>query len=54
MERKQLFRHYDIFNGDKFLEYLKKIHTKFPKCFLFIFRMNSVIPNRFILLVYDV
>ena len=32
---KQLFRQYDVFNADTFLDYLKKIHTKFPKCYLF-------------------
>ena len=31
----QLFRQYDVFNGDTFLNFLKKIHTKFPKCCLF-------------------
>ena len=35
MEGKQLFRQYDKFNGDTFLDYLKKIHAKFPKCYLF-------------------
>jgi transposase len=35
-EKKQLFRQYDVFNGDTFLNFLKKIHTKFPKCYLFI------------------
>src|SRR3982750_3396651 len=32
---KQLFRQYDKFNGDTFLDYLKKIRVKFPKCYLF-------------------
>jgi hypothetical protein len=35
IEGNQLFRHYDIFNGDTFIEFLKKIHTKFPKYYLF-------------------
>ena len=35
MEGKQLFRHYDRFNGDTFLEFLKTIHSRFPKCHLF-------------------
>jgi hypothetical protein len=35
MEGNQLFRQYEVFNGDTFLDYLKKIHTKFPKCYLF-------------------
>ena len=35
MKGSQLFSQYDKFNGDTFLDYLKKIHTKFPKCYLF-------------------
>ncbi len=34
-KKNQLFRQYDIFNGNTFLDYLKKIHDKFPKCYLF-------------------
>ncbi len=34
-KKKQLFRQYDVFNGDTFLDYLKKIHAKFSKCYLF-------------------
>jgi DDE superfamily endonuclease len=41
MEGKQLFREYDIFNGDAFLDYLKKTHTKFPKCYLFMDKASS-------------
>ncbi len=33
---KQLFRQYDKFNGDTFLEFLKTIHSKFPRCYLFL------------------
>ena len=33
---KQLFRQYDRFNGDAFLKFLKLIHSKFPKCYLFL------------------
>ena len=36
LDGKQLFRQYDIFNGDTFLDYLKKLHAKFPRCYLFI------------------
>jgi len=35
LEGKQLFRQYERFNGDAFLEFLKTIHNKFPKCYLF-------------------
>jgi len=40
--RKQIFRQYDKFNGDTFLDYLKKIHVKFPKCYLF---MDKASPH---------
>ena len=33
---KQLFRQYDKFNEDSFYHYLKQIHYKFPKCYLFL------------------
>jgi transposase len=40
---KQLFRQQqDKFNGDTFLDYLKKIHVKFPKCYLF---MDKASPH---------
>ena len=42
IEGKQLFRQYDIFNGDTYLDYLKKIHTKFPRCYLF---MDKASPH---------
>src|SRR4051795_6025169 len=42
LEGKQLFRHYDKFNREIFLEFLKKIHTKFPKCYLF---MDEATPH---------
>ena len=34
LEGKQLFRQYDKFNGNTFLDFLNIIHTKFPKCYL--------------------
>ena len=36
LEGKQLFRQYDKFNGDTFLDFLKTIHHKFPRCYLFL------------------
>ncbi len=33
-KKKQLFRQYCKFNGNTFLDYLKKIHSKFQKCYL--------------------
>ena len=39
--KKQLFRQYDVFNGDTYLNFLKKIHAKFPKCYLFMDKASS-------------
>ena len=36
VEGKQLFRQYDWFDENTFLDYLKQIHRKFPKCYLFL------------------
>jgi transposase len=36
LEGKQFFRQYDWFNANTFLDYLKQIHRKFPKCYLFL------------------
>jgi len=30
-----LFRQYDKFNGDTFLDFLKVIYSKFPWCYIF-------------------
>jgi hypothetical protein len=42
MEGNHLFRQYDKFNGTIFLDYLKKIHVKFQKCYLF---MDKASPH---------
>lgn len=42
LEGKQLFRQYDKFNGDTFLEFLKTIHSKFQRCYLF---MDKASPH---------
>src|SRR4051812_18753695 len=39
---RQLFRQQDKFNGKTFLEFLKKLHTKFPRCYLF---MDKASPH---------
>jgi hypothetical protein len=41
-KQKQLFRQYNVFNGNTFLDYLKKIHAKFPKCYMF---MDKASPH---------
>ena len=36
LEGKQLFRQFERFNEDTFYQFLKQIHHKFPKCYLFL------------------
>jgi hypothetical protein len=36
IDGQQLFRQYDWFDEDTFLDYLKQVHRKFPKCYLFL------------------
>ena len=36
LEGKQLFRQFEKFDEDTFYEFLKQIHYKFPKCYLFL------------------
>ncbi len=36
LEGKQLFRQFDRFNGNSFYNFLKQVHHKFPKCYLFL------------------
>ena len=42
LDGRQLFRQQDKFNGKTFLDYLKLIHTKFPRCYLF---MDKASPH---------
>ena len=42
MDGKQVFRQYDKFNGETFLDFLKTIHSKFPRCYLF---MDKASPH---------
>lgn len=46
LEGKQLFRHYDKFNGDTFLAFLKTIHSKFPRCHVFMDRASPHYRSR--------
>lgn len=36
LDGKQIFRQYDAFNEDTFLDFLKKVHRKFDRCYLFL------------------
>ena len=40
LDGKQLFRQYNIFNEDTFYEYLKLVHYKFPRCYVFLDKAN--------------
>ena len=42
IDGKQIFRQYDKSNGYTFLDFLKIIHLKFPKCYLF---MDKASPH---------
>ncbi len=46
MDQKQLFRQYDKFNTDAFLDFLKTTHSKFPKCYLFMDRASPHYKSR--------
>ena len=36
LKGRQVFRQYNRFNEDTFCEFLKQIHHKFPKCYVFL------------------
>jgi transposase len=42
LDGKQIFRQFDKFDGDTFLDFLKIIHSKFPRCYLF---MDKASPH---------
>ena len=51
LEGKQLFKQYDKFNSDTFVDYLKQIHKKFGKCIIFVDRATphcSKITRKFL------
>jgi hypothetical protein len=41
IEGKQIFKQYDVFDGDIFLSFLKKIQVKFLKCYLFMDKAST-------------
>ena len=49
----QLFRQYNKFNGETFLDFLKKIHTKFPKCYLFMDRASPHYKSKKVLKYFE-
>jgi hypothetical protein len=46
MDGRQLFKQYDELNGKTFLDFLKKIHRKFGKLYLFPTRRESTTRRR--------
>ena len=40
LDGRQLFRQYDGFNEDTFHNYLKLVHYKFPRCYVFLDKAN--------------
>ena len=50
---KQLFRQYDRFNGNTFFEYLKKIHSKFSNCYLFMDKASQHYKSKKVLKYFE-
>ena len=53
LEGKQLFRQYDWFNENTFLDYLKQVHRKFPKCYLFLDKAVQHYKSKKVLKYFD-
>ena len=53
LEGKQLFRQYDWFDENTFLNYLKQIHKKFPKCYLFLDKAKQHYKSKKVLQYFD-
>jgi transposase len=53
LEGKQLFRQYNRFNGDTFFGFLKLIHIRFPKCYLFIDKASPHFKSKKIMAYFE-
>lgn len=53
LEGKQLFRQYARFNASRFLDYLKQIHRKFPRCYLFLDKAKQHYKSKKVLEYFD-
>jgi transposase len=51
--KQQLFTQYDKFNASTFLDYLKHIHRKFPKCYLFLDKAKQHYKSKKVLQYFD-
>jgi transposase len=48
-----LFRQYDWFDANTFLDYLKQLHRKFPKCYLFLDKAKQHYKSKIVLEYFD-
>ncbi|MGZ5509727.1 MAG: transposase [Nitrososphaeraceae archaeon] len=53
LEGNQLFRQYNWFDENTFLDYLKHIHRKFPKCYLFLDKAKQHYKSKKVLQYFD-
>jgi hypothetical protein len=52
-KQQHLFKRYDWFNATTFLDYLKHIHRKFPKCYLFLDKAKQHYKSHKVLEYFD-
>jgi len=53
LDGKQMFRQYTWFDENTFLDYLKHIHRKFPKCYLFLDKAKQHYRSKKVLQYFD-
>ncbi len=53
LEGKQFFRQYDKFNGETFLDFLKTIHSKFPRCYLFLDKASPQYKSKKVIVYFE-
>ena len=53
LDGKQLFRQYNIFNGATFFDFLKLIHFRFPKCYLFIDKASPHFKSKKVMAYFE-
>jgi hypothetical protein len=51
--KQQLFRQFDWFDENTFLDYLKQVHRKFPKCYLFLDKVKQHYKSQKVLRYFD-
>ncbi|MDR4510483.1 MAG: transposase [Nitrososphaeraceae archaeon] len=53
LDGKQMFRQYTWFDENTFLDYLKHIHKKFPKCYLYLVKAKQHYRSKKVLQYFD-